>query len=67
MDQSLVRPPFLRLHEWLIDDYLSEENAINLVYGFIGLQDNYDLDNFSQKRQAALNALVACCPRKAAP
>ncbi|PIL23768.1 hypothetical protein GSI_13518 [Ganoderma sinense ZZ0214-1] len=44
-----------------------EENAINLVYGFIGLQDNYDLDDFSQKRQAALNALVACCPRKAAP
>ncbi len=37
------------------------------MYGFIGLQDNYDLDDFSQKRQAALNALVACCPRKAAP
>ncbi|KAM5539117.1 hypothetical protein V8D89_007340 [Ganoderma adspersum] len=44
-----------------------EENAVNLVYGFIGLQDNYDLDDFSQKRQAALNALVACCPRKTAP
>ncbi|KAI1790782.1 telomere length regulation protein-domain-containing protein [Ganoderma leucocontextum] len=44
-----------------------EENAVNLVYGFIGLQDNYDLEGFSQKRQAALNALVACCPRKAAP
>ncbi|KAI0747877.1 telomeric DNA binding protein [Daedaleopsis nitida] len=44
-----------------------EENAVNLVYGFVGLQDNYDLDGFDQKRQAALNALVACCPRKAAP
>ncbi|TCD68925.1 telomere binding protein [Steccherinum ochraceum] len=44
-----------------------EENAVNLVYGFVGLQDNYDLENFSQKRQATLNALVACCPRKAVP
>ncbi|KAI0721524.1 telomere length regulation protein-domain-containing protein [Cerioporus squamosus] len=44
-----------------------EENAVNLVHGFIGLQDNYDLEGFDQKRQAALNALVACCPRKAAP
>ena len=51
--EQLTRPP--------------EENAVNLVYGFIGLQDNYDLDDFDQKRQAALNALVACCPRKAAP
>ena len=49
----------------LIED-LIEENAVNLVYGLIGLQDNYDLDGFDQKRQAALSALVACCPRKAA-
>lgn len=48
-------------------DWGAEENAVNLVYGFVGLQDNYDLDGFDQKRQAALNALVACCPRKAAP
>ncbi|THH33904.1 hypothetical protein EUX98_g301 [Antrodiella citrinella] len=44
-----------------------EENAVNLVYGFVGLQDNYDLEGFGQKRQGALNALVACCPRKSAP
>ncbi|KAI0637229.1 telomeric DNA binding protein [Trametes polyzona] len=44
-----------------------EENAVNLVHGLVGLQDNYELDGFDQKRQAALNALVACCPRKAAP
>ncbi|KAI9067051.1 telomeric DNA binding protein [Trametes sanguinea] len=44
-----------------------EENAVNLVHGLIALQNNYDLDGFDQKRQAALNALVACCPRKAAP
>ncbi|KAL1947580.1 hypothetical protein VTO73DRAFT_13304 [Trametes versicolor] len=44
-----------------------EENAVNLAHGLMGLQDNYDLEGFDQKRQAALNALVACCPRKAAP
>ncbi|KAI0060825.1 hypothetical protein BV25DRAFT_1806725 [Artomyces pyxidatus] len=44
-----------------------EENAVNLVYGFVGLQDNFDLEQFDLRRQAALNALVACCPRKAAP
>ncbi|KAI0362718.1 hypothetical protein OH77DRAFT_1442575 [Trametes cingulata] len=44
-----------------------EENAVNLVHGLVGLQDNYELEGFDQKRQAALNALVACCPRKAAP
>ncbi|KAI0670628.1 telomeric DNA binding protein [Trametes maxima] len=44
-----------------------EENAVNLAHGLVGLQDNYDLDGFDQKRQAALNALVVCCPRKAAP
>ncbi|KAH9946325.1 uncharacterized protein BXZ73DRAFT_86467 [Epithele typhae] len=44
-----------------------EENTVNLAYAFVGLQDNYDLEDFAQKRQAALNALVACSPRKAAP
>lgn len=45
----------------------SEENAVNLVYGLIGLHNTYELGGFEEKRQAALNALVACCPRKAAP
>ncbi|TFY50283.1 hypothetical protein EVG20_g11611, partial [Dentipellis fragilis] len=44
-----------------------EENAVNLVYGLVGLQDNYEIEDFSGKRQTALNALVACCPEKAAP
>ncbi|KAF9533360.1 telomere length regulation protein-domain-containing protein [Crepidotus variabilis] len=44
-----------------------DENAVNLVYAFIGLNDNFDLDGFSEKRQAALNALISCSPRKAAP
>ncbi|KAJ6546488.1 telomere length regulation protein-domain-containing protein [Mycena vulgaris] len=44
-----------------------EENAINLVYGLVGFQNNYELEGFSAKRQGALNALVACAPRTAAP
>ncbi|GLB35344.1 putative telomere length regulation protein [Lyophyllum shimeji] len=44
-----------------------EENAVNLVYALIGLQDKYELEGFELKRQAALNALIACAPRKAAP
>lgn len=44
-----------------------DENAVNLAYGLIGLQDNYDLEGFEEKRQSALNALVAFSPRKAAP
>jgi Telomere length regulation protein. len=47
--------------------YCADENAVNLVYGLVGLQDNYDLEGFEAKRQVAVNALVACCPRKAAP
>lgn len=44
-----------------------EENAANLVYGFIGLQDNFDLTDFEVKRQAILVALAFCCPKVAAP
>jgi telomere length regulation protein len=47
--------------------YCVDENAVNLVYGFVGLQDNFELDNFDIKRQGILNALVTCCPRRAAP
>ncbi|KAI5120573.1 hypothetical protein M0805_002523 [Coniferiporia weirii] len=44
-----------------------EENAVNLAYALVGLQDNFDLEGFSEKRQDAVTALVACCPKKAAP
>ncbi|KAF4615270.1 hypothetical protein D9613_002794 [Agrocybe pediades] len=44
-----------------------DENAVNLVFALLGLQDNFDLEGFAEKRQGALNALVACSPRKAAP
>ncbi|KAI0035955.1 telomere length regulation protein-domain-containing protein [Vararia minispora EC-137] len=44
-----------------------EENSVNLVYGLVGLKDNFDLEGFDRKRQAALIALVACSPTRAAP
>ncbi|KAF8964663.1 telomere length regulation protein-domain-containing protein [Flammula alnicola] len=44
-----------------------DENAVNLAYALLSLQDNFDLEGFSDKRQCALNALVAGAPRKAAP
>ncbi|KIJ69466.1 hypothetical protein HYDPIDRAFT_80280 [Hydnomerulius pinastri MD-312] len=49
-------------------DYGTElaENAANLVYGFISLNNNFDLDDFDNKRQRIIIALVACCPRIAA-
>ncbi|KAJ3495032.1 hypothetical protein NLJ89_g10692 [Agrocybe chaxingu] len=46
---------------------MEDENAVNLVYALLGLQDNYELEGFAEKRQGALTALVACAPRKAAP
>jgi len=44
-----------------------DENAVNLAYGFLGLQDKYDLEGFTEKRQGIINALVVCAPRKSAP
>ena len=44
-----------------------DETAINLVYGFLGLQDKYELEGFAEKRQGIVNALVVCAPRKTAP
>ncbi|KAH7886252.1 telomere length regulation protein-domain-containing protein [Phlebopus sp. FC_14] len=46
-------------------DYGTElgENAANLIYGFIALNNNFDLDDFDKRRQCIMNALVACCPR----
>ena len=53
--------------ETQLNSYETEENAVNLVYVFLGLQDSYELGDFSTKRQGIVTALVACCPRKSAP
>lgn len=39
---------------------------MDLVYLFVGLQDNLDLERFEERRQAVLVGLVACCPSEAA-
>lgn len=39
------------------------ENAANLVYGFISLNNKFDLDDFDNKRQHIVIALVTCCPK----
>ncbi|TEB06292.1 hypothetical protein FA13DRAFT_1807224 [Coprinellus micaceus] len=46
---------------------IASVNAVNLEYSLLSLNDNYDLDDFAAKRQGALNVLVACAPRQAAP
>jgi len=56
---------FRVLSHW--SDFYLDENAVNLVYGFLSLNDPYELEGFSEKRQGAMNALVACAPKKAAP
>ncbi|KAH9809361.1 hypothetical protein DFH28DRAFT_1133582 [Melampsora americana] len=43
------------------------EHSLDLTFALLLLQDNFDLDNFSVQRQAALTALVACVPEKVAP
>lgn len=39
---------------------------MELTIALAGLKDAYELEGFEEKRQGALNALVECCPRKAA-
>lgn len=45
----------------------SEENAVDLTCTIMGLQNNYDIEDFDKYVLEALTALVACSPRKAAP
>lgn len=46
----------------LLTSYAAE-NAANLVYGFISLNNNFDLDNFDDNIQRIAIALVTCCPK----
>ena len=46
-------------------DAKTDENAVNLVYALLSLHDNFDLEGFAEKRQAALNAVIYGAPRKA--
>ena len=51
----------------IADTYDEAENAVNLTFALLGLQDNFDLEGFPEKRQGALNALVACAPTHTTP
>ena len=44
-----------------------EENAPALAAMIVALNDPFNLDDFDEKRQGMMNALVACAPRAAAP
>jgi telomere length regulation protein len=54
-------------HSGLTSEHHSEENAVDLAYTVMGLQNNYEMDNFEKLQQDALIALVVCCPKRAAP
>jgi telomere length regulation protein len=43
-----------------------DENAVDLTHSLIGLQNNYEIEDFDHKVLEALTALVVCSPRKAA-
>lgn len=66
MARSLVRVLFCTASS-KFRSYCTAENAVNLEYALLSLQNNYDLEGFYEKRQGALNALVACAPRQAVP
>lgn len=52
----------------LLADILAvEEHAVDLAFALLGLQDNFDLAEFDQRKQNALVALLVGCPDKAAP
>jgi telomere length regulation protein len=49
------------------DADFAAENAVNLATVAIGLNNPYNLEDFDDKRQGLMNALVASAPRQVAP
>ncbi|KIR53446.1 telomere length regulation protein [Cryptococcus gattii Ru294] len=43
------------------------ENAVGIALMVLGLNDNFDIEDFEEKKQGLLNALVACAPRQVTP
>lgn len=48
-------------------DIRAEEHATDLAFALIGLNNNFELEQFDEMRQKALTALVASAPKQAAP
>ncbi|GAA5918510.1 hypothetical protein JCM1841_003273 [Sporobolomyces salmonicolor] len=44
-----------------------KENAVNLAFAVMSLQDQYEIANFDQLKQDILVALIASCPVEVAP
>lgn len=44
-----------------------QESAVDLTFTLIGLQDNFDLEQFDEKREKALVGLVFSAPRQTVP
>lgn len=65
MARNLVRDFEVLNRSWAYE--ITAENAVNLVYGFLALHDNFNSPGFDEKRQGAMNALIACAPRIASP
>jgi telomere length regulation protein len=59
---ELGKSSLARRNTTLLTSYVAE-NAANLVFGFISLNNKFDLDDFDDNRQRIAIALVACCPR----
>lgn len=49
------------------DVSFAEENAVDLTCSLIGLQNNYDIEDFDRNVLEAVTALVVSWPRKVAP
>lgn len=47
--------------------YQIVDSAVELAYILSGLQDNFSLEHFEERRRQALAALVASAPERAAP
>lgn len=47
--------------------WIIEENAVDLTFAVLGLQDVYELDGFEEKKLGILTALVVASPMKVAP
>lgn len=46
---------------------MSDENAVDLTFALMGLQDQYELDNFESLKLGIMAALVVAVPTKVAP
>jgi telomere length regulation protein len=43
------------------------ENAVDLAFALMGLQNQFDLEDFDRHKQAMLVALIVACPTEVAP